>query len=113
MAAKTSRRKDKYRLRLYVAANTPRSAIALRNLQSLCQKHLAGRYQLEVVDLLKNPELAKSDEILAVPTLVRKLPVPIRKFIGTLSDTARLLIDLDLRPNEAAASAPGKGQTNV
>ncbi len=100
---------EKYILRLYVANNTAQSAIAYRNLKKLCQLHLAGRYSLEVIDLVKNPQRAKADCIIAVPTLVRKLPTPIRKFIGNLSDTARVLIDFDVQPR----SLPGKAAKNV
>lgn len=113
MPAPTTRQQEKYILRLYVASSTPQSATAYRNLKNLCEKRLAGRYVLEVIDLVKNPELARADEILAVPTLVRKVPTPIRKFIGTLSDTARVLIDFDLRPNEAVACAAGKAKPHV
>ena len=88
----------KYVLRLYIANNTPQSAIAYRNLKRLCSLHLAGQYSLEVIDLMQHPELARDDQILAVPTLVRKMPVPIRKFIGTLSDTARVLVDFEILP---------------
>jgi len=102
MAAKIPQKRGTYALRLYVAEHTPRSILALSNLRTLCEEHLAGRYSLEVVDLMKNPELAKIDRILAVPTLIRKLPIPIRKFIGNLSDPERLLIDLDLLPADAA-----------
>lgn len=109
MQIKRPRRKEKYMLRLYVADNTPQSTIALENLQKLCEEHLAGRYHLEVIDLLKNPERAQADQILAVPTLVRRLPSPIRKFIGTLSDTTRVLIDFDLPVHEAAMSAIREG----
>jgi len=86
-------------LRLYVAGATPKSVAAFRNLEIICEEHLAGRYHIEVIDLMKSPQLAQGDQILAVPTLVRKLPVPIRKIIGTLSDTERVLIGLDLRPH--------------
>jgi circadian clock protein KaiB len=89
-------------LKLYVAENTPQSARAMENLQRLCEEHLAGRYHLEVIDLTRNPHLAKIDQILAVPTLVRKMPTPIRKFIGTLTDTTRVLIDFDLPLPDAA-----------
>jgi circadian clock protein KaiB len=95
MPKKKSTLTDLYSLRLYVAANTPRSVLALANLRRLCEEHLAGRYRLEVIDLVANPRRAKDDEILAVPTLVRKLPVPIRKFIGNLSNPERLLVDID------------------
>jgi circadian clock protein KaiB len=100
-------------LRLYVAGPTPRSIAAFRNLEQLCDEHLAGRYRIEVIDLMKNPQLARGNQILAVPTLVRKLPAPIRKIIGNLSDTERLLVGLDLRPREADPFAPGKGKKNV
>lgn len=85
-------------LRLYVAGATPKSLAAFDNLKRLCEEHLADQYRIEVIDLLKNPQLAKGDQIVAVPTLVRKLPVPIRKIIGDLSDTERVLVGLDLRP---------------
>ena len=113
MAAKPLRAAEKYVLRLYVANNTPQSAIAYRNLKKLCELHLAGRYSLEVIDLVKNPERAKADCILAVPTLVRNMPTPIRKFIGNLADSARVLIDFDVQPLCAAPSQPGKAATNV
>lgn len=85
-------------LRLYVAGQTPKSLQAFANLKKICEEHLAGRYRIEVVDLLKNPQLAKGDQILALPTLVRKLPEPVRKIIGDLSNTDRVLVGLDLRP---------------
>ena len=87
-----------WELRLYVAGQTARAARAYINLQKLCDEHLPGRYNIEVIDLLKNPKLARGDQIIAVPTLVRKLPVPVRKIIGDLSDTERVLVGLDLRP---------------
>ena len=85
-------------LRLYVAGQNPRSVRALQNLKALCETHLAGRYDIEVIDLLVNPMLARGDQIVAVPTLVRKLPEPVRKIIGDLSNTERVLVGLDLRP---------------
>ncbi len=85
-------------LRLYVAGETPRAVTALTNLKKLCEEHIPCAYHIEVIDLLKNPQLAKGDQILAVPTLVRKLPVPVRKIIGDLSNTERVLVGLDLRP---------------
>ena len=85
-------------LRLYVAGQTPKSLQAFANLKKICEEHLAGRYRIEVIDLLKNPQLAKGDQILALPTLVRKLPEPVRKIIGDLSNTERVLVGLDLRP---------------
>ena len=100
MSADTTGKTKKYVLRLYVAGNTSQSLLAEHNLRQLCAEHLAGRFHIEVIDLLKNPNLAHDDQILAVPTLVRELPVPIRKFIGTLSDPHRVLVDFDLCPNE-------------
>lgn len=85
-------------LRLYVAGQTPKSVAALSNLKRICEDHLAGRYRLEIVDLLQNPRLAAGDQILAVPTLVRKLPVPIKKIIGDLSNEERVLVGLDVQP---------------
>ena len=87
-----------WQLRLYVAGQTARSAAALENLKNLCETHLAGRYHIEVVDLLVNPRLAAGDQILAVPTLVRKFPEPIRKIIGDLSNRERVLVGLDVQP---------------
>jgi circadian clock protein KaiB len=87
-----------WRLRLYVAGQTPKSLTAFSNLKKICEEHLSGRYSIEVVDLLKQPQLSKGDQILAIPTLVRKLPEPVRKIIGDLSDTERVLVGLDLLP---------------
>jgi circadian clock protein KaiB len=89
-----------WELRLYVAGQTPRCLMAFANLKRLCEQHLSGRYHIEVVDLLVNPQLAQGDQILAVPTLVRKLPEPMRKIIGDLSNTERVLVGLDLRPRD-------------
>lgn len=89
---------DVWDLRLYVAGQTPKSVAAAANLKKVCDEHLAGRYRIEVVDLLVNPQLARGDEIVAIPTLVRKLPEPIRKIIGDLSNTERVLVGLQLRP---------------
>ena len=86
-----------YRLRLYVAGQTPKSVLALANLQQICEEHLQGRYEIEVIDLVENPQLAQGDQILALPTLVRRLPEPIKKIIGDLSNTERVLVGLDLR----------------
>jgi circadian clock protein KaiB len=85
-------------LRLYVAGRRPRSLTAFANLKKLCEEHLAGKYRLEVIDLLENPQLSRDDQIVAVPTLVRSLPTPIRKIIGDLSNTERTLVGLQLRP---------------
>jgi circadian clock protein KaiB len=89
---------DMIDLRLYVTGESPRSARALTNLRHVCEEHLEGRYRLEVIDLLVNPALARGDEIVAVPTLVRILPAPIRKIIGDLSDTEQVLVGLQVRP---------------
>jgi circadian clock protein KaiB len=89
---------DKWELRLYVAGKTPKSVAAIRNLQRLCDEHLAGKYAIEIVDLLAHPHLAKGDEIVAIPTLIRKLPEPIRRVIGDLSNLERALVGLALRP---------------
>lgn len=87
-----------YELRLYVAGNTPNSLAAISNLKRICEEHLAGRYTVTVIDLMKDPRLARGDQILAVPTLVRRLPEPMRKIIGDLSDTGRVLVGLDIKP---------------
>lgn len=87
-----------WELRLYVAGQTPKSLAAFANLKKICEEHLKGCYKIEVIDLLKNPILAKGDQILAIPTLVRKLPEPVRKIIGDLSNTERVLVGLDVRP---------------
>jgi circadian clock protein KaiB len=89
---------DMWELRLYVAGQTPKSMTAFANLKKLCEEHLEGKYKIEVIDLLKNPQLAKGDQIFAIPTLVRKLPQPLKKIIGDLSNTERVLVGLDLRP---------------
>jgi circadian clock protein KaiB len=95
-------RPDHWNLRLYVAGQTPRSIAAFRNLKKICEEHLQGEYEIEVVDLLENPRLAEGDQILALPTLVRKLPEPMRKIIGDLSNVERVLVGLDIRPRESA-----------
>ena len=87
-----------WQLRLYVAGETMRSTAALANLRQICEEHLAGKYSIEVIDLLVRPQLAKGEQIVAIPTLVRRLPEPVRKIIGDLSDHERVLIGLDLRP---------------
>ncbi|MBI2514184.1 MAG: circadian clock protein KaiB [Opitutae bacterium] len=92
-----SRAPSPWVLRLYIAGATAHSVLAIRNLRRLCDEHLSNRYQIEVIDLLKNPQLAQGDQIVAVPTLVRRLPPPLRKIIGDLSNTERVLVGLDLR----------------
>lgn len=87
-----------WQLRLYVAGHTPKSLTAFANLKRICEEHLEGRYRIEVIDLVQNPQLAKGDQILALPTLVRRLPDPVRKIIGDLSNTERVLVGLDIKP---------------
>jgi circadian clock protein KaiB len=89
-----------YSLRLYVAGQTPKSVLAFTNLKQICEEHLQGRYAIEVIDLVKTPQLARGDQIFAVPTLVRRLPEPIKKIIGDLSNTERVLVGLDLRVHQ-------------
>lgn len=89
---------ERWELRLYIAGNTAKSMAALNNLKNYCEVHLKGRYSLEVIDLLNQPQLAAGDQILAIPTLVRKVPAPIRKIIGDLSNESKVLVGLDLRP---------------
>ena len=89
---------DGYNLRLYVAGQTPKSMLAISNLKALCEKHLTGRYTLEVIDLMKNPALAQRDQIVAIPTLIRQLPEPLKRIIGDLSNAEKVLIGLDIQP---------------
>lgn len=96
--APTAAPPDYWELRLYVAGQTAKSLAAFANLKKLCEDHLAGKYKIEVIDLVENPQLAQGDQIVAIPTLVRKLPEPIRKIIGDLSNTERVLVGLQLRP---------------
>ncbi len=98
--ARSQRAPKTYELRLYVAGQTPKSLAAFANLKKICEQHLAGQYHIEVIDLLKHPQLASGDQILAIPTLVRKLPQPIKKIIGDLSNTDRVLVGLDLREHK-------------
>ena len=89
---------EHYNLRLYVAGQTPKSTAAIANLCRICEEHLAGRYTIEVIDLLVQPQLAAGDQILAVPTLVRRLPAPLKRIIGNLANAERVLVGLDIRP---------------
>src|SRR6185295_18102863 len=91
------RKPEIYKLRLYVAGQTPKSIRAFANLKALCEEHLKGTYQIEVIDLFEHPQLARGDQIVAIPTLVRRLPQPVRKIIGDLADTVRVLVGLDVR----------------
>jgi len=96
---------EQYELRLYVAGQTPKSVQAFANLKAICEEHLHGRYRIEVIDLLKNPMLARGDQILAVPTLVRQLPPPVKKIIGDFTNTERVLVGLNLVPVRPAGSS--------
>jgi circadian clock protein KaiB len=95
-------KEDKWELRLYVAGNTAKSKLALTNLKRYCEEHLKGKYVIEVIDLLKHPQLAEGDQILAIPTLVKKVPEPIRKIIGDLSNEEKVLVGLNIRPVKKA-----------
>ena len=97
---RSQRKQKSYELRLYVAGQTSKSLAAFANLKKICEEHLAGQYHIEVIDLLKQPQLASGDQILAIPTLVRKLPAPIKKIIGDLSNTERVLVGLDVREDK-------------
>lgn len=88
----------KWNLRLYVAGQTPKSIIALANLKRICDEHMQGQYEIEVIDLMENPQLARRDQIVAIPTLVRELPSPLKRIIGDLSNTERVLVGLDVTP---------------
>lgn len=92
-----------YHMRLYVAGHTAKSMAAMANLKRICEEHLSGRYDIEVIDLLKNPQLAAGDQILAIPTLVRRLPEPLKRIIGDLSNTEKVLVGLDIRPKAKGA----------
>jgi circadian clock protein KaiB len=100
------KRAREYVLRLYIAGTTPKAVAALANLKAICEEHLKGRYTIEVIDLLKDPQLAEGDQILATPTLVRALPTPIKKIIGNLASSERVLVGLDLRPHLKAEASP-------
>jgi len=103
--ARPRKKSEFFELRLYVAGQTPNSLAALNNLKKICKEHMDEQYRIEVIDLLANPKLARGDQILAIPTLVRNLPTPIRKIIGDLSDTERVLVGLDLRTPDTVAGA--------
>jgi len=98
LLSESSEQIDSWNMRLYVAGQTPKSLRALTNLKQICEEYLAGKYHIEIIDLLENPQLASSDQILAIPTLIRNLPEPMRKIIGDLSNFERVLVGLDLRP---------------
>ncbi len=94
----TKAKRKAWELRLYVAGQTPKSLLAFANLKRICEQHLSGKYRIEIIDLLKHPQLAKGDQIFAIPTLVRKLPPPLKKIIGDLSNTERVIVGLNIRP---------------
>lgn len=98
MNERNNQEEKEWELRLYVAGQTARPITALANLKKICEEHMHGKYHIEIIDLLKQPQLARGDQIVAIPTLVRKLPEPVRKIIGDLSNTERVLVGLDLRP---------------
>jgi circadian clock protein KaiB len=89
---------ERWELRLYIAGQTPKSVLALQNITKYCKEHLEGRYSIEIIDLLKSPQLAEGDQIFAIPTLVRKFPEPLRKIIGDLSNEEKVLVGLNIRP---------------
>ena len=93
-------KKEKYVLKLYVTGMTPRSMKAVTNIKEICERHLSGRYELEIVDIFQQPVLAKGEQIIAAPTLIKNLPLPLRRFIGDMSDTEKILVGLDLRPKK-------------
>ena len=95
----------KYVLRLYVTGMTPRSLRAITNIKKICEEHLKGRYDLEVIDIYQRPTLAEGEQIIAAPTLIKKLPLPLRRFIGDMASTEKILLGLDLRPNKAKTSS--------
>ena len=104
MKQRSSRAGKEWILRLYVAGRTARSSAALTNLQGICEKHLAGRYRIEVIDLVTHPQLARADQIVALPTLVRRLPPPVKKIIGDLSNEENVLAGLNIRPRSRSRS---------
>ncbi len=106
--SRPAKKTEFWELRLYVAGQTARAITAFTNLKKICEEHLKGKYQIQVIDLLQNPQLARGDQIFAVPTLVRRLPVPVRKIIGDLSNTERVLVGLDLRPRRPLLPADYK-----
>jgi circadian clock protein KaiB len=101
---------EKYCLRLYVTGTTPKSLRAIANIKRICEEHLPGRYSLEVIDIYQQPGLAKGEQIIAVPTLIKKLPLPLRKFIGDMTNSDRILIGLDLRPKMESGEAHGNAR---
>jgi len=107
-AAATRAGEEKYCLRLYVTGTTPKSNRAITNIKKICEEHLQGRYTLEVIDIYQQPVLARGEQIIAAPTLIKRLPLPLRKFIGDMANVERILLGLDLRPNKKHVEANGK-----
>ena len=103
-SSRASKQNNRWQLRLYIAGQTPKCLTAFANLKKLCETHMPGEYHIEIIDLLQQPQLAKGDQILAIPTLVRKLPEPMRKIIGDLSNTERVLVGLDVRRHDGLAA---------
>jgi circadian clock protein KaiB len=103
--AAAKRQTERYVLRLYIAGMTPRSMQSVQNIRTICEEHLHGRYDLEVVDLYQQPILADGEQIIAAPTLIKRLPLPLRRFIGDMSNTERILVGMDLRTAEEAQAA--------
>jgi circadian clock protein KaiB len=99
-AVKATRQPEKYILRLYVAGINPRSSTAIRSVTAICEEHLKDRYELQIIDIYKQPTLAKGEQIIAAPTLIKKLPLPLRKFIGDMANMDRILVGLDLKPKK-------------
>ncbi len=102
-SGKIKNEETKWQLRLYVAGQSPKSVTAFANLKKICEKHLQGKYSIEIIDLMLSPQLAKGDQILAIPTLIRKLPEPMKRIIGDLSNTERVLVGLDIKPIHSSA----------
>jgi circadian clock protein KaiB len=109
-AASVKPRDEKYVLRLYIAGTTPHSSRAILNIKTICEEHLKGRYDLEVIDIYQQPTLARGEQILAAPTLIKQLPVPLRKFIGDMSNTEKILVGLDLRPKDGKETSDSKAK---
>jgi len=103
--AAANRQGQRYVLRLYIAGLTPRSTLAIQNIRKLCEEHLEGRYDLQVIDVYQHPVLAEGEQIIAAPTLIKQLPLPLRRFIGDMSNTERILVGMDLRTAEAKRGA--------
>jgi circadian clock protein KaiB len=103
--AAAERKTERYVLRLYIAGMTPRSTLAIQNIRKICEDHLEGRYDLQVIDIYQDPVLAEGEQIIAAPTLVKKLPLPLRRFIGDMSNTDRILVGMDLRTAEEKRAA--------